>query len=124
MQKAKRIRKVMGGAMRQIGFMAAAGLYAIQNNVERLANDHQKAKEIANALKKQSYIYKVEPVETNIVIFYLQDNLSITEFMDSLSKLGVKISSMGQGKLRIVTHLDYTDVQHLRFKEILDKLKF
>lgn len=124
MQKARRIRKVMGGAMRQIGFMAAAGLYAINNNVERLAIDHQKAKEIANTLKKQTYIYKVEPVETNIVIFYLKENIPITDFISKLNDLNVKISSMGQGKLRIVTHLDYTDEQHHHFLEILSELKF
>ncbi len=115
MKKARRIRKVFGGAMRQIGFMAAAGLYGIKNNVERLTEDHQKAKEIAEALASQPYISKVEPTETNIVIFYLSKGLSQEVFLQKMNKLGIKISNMGQGKLRIVTHLDYTIENHTRF---------
>ena len=69
MKKAMRVRKVLGGGMRQIGFMAAAGLYALENNVERLAEDHQRAQELAKTLSEQAYVKEVEPVETNIIIF-------------------------------------------------------
>ncbi len=120
MKKARRIRKVFGGAMRQIGFMAAAGLYGITNHVERLQEDHKKAKEIAEALQKQEYINKVEPTETNIIIFYLTQGISQEVFLSKMNDLGVKISSMGQGKLRIVTHLDYTQDKHARFLEIIN----
>ena len=119
MKKARRIRKVFGGAMRQIGFMAAAGLYGIKNNVDRLTEDHQKAKEIAEALASQPYISKVEPTETNIIIFYLSENISQEEFLANMNTKSVKISSMGQGKLRIVTHLDYTEEKHTRFMKII-----
>jgi Threonine aldolase len=119
MKKAIRIRKIFGGGMRQIGFMAAAGIYALDHHIDRMAEDHQRASEIALTLKKQTYIKDVEPTETNIIIFYLVDGLSEERFMNDLSQKNVKISSMGQGKLRIVTHYDYTAEMHGRFLEIL-----
>ena len=119
MKKAMRVRKILGGGMRQIGFMAAAGIYALDNHVERLAEDHQKAKEIAETLSQQLYVKSVEPTETNIVIFYLSEGISEEKFMDDLLQKNIKISGMGQGKLRIVTHLDYTEEMHTKFLEIL-----
>ena len=121
MQNAMRVRKVLGGGMRQIGFMAAAGLYAFENHIERLAEDHKKASEIADVLSQQTYVSKVEPTETNIVIFYLKETFSEEKFMDDLQKQDIIISNMGQGKLRVVTHLDYTDAMHERFLDILSK---
>lgn len=123
MKKAMRVRKVLGGGMRQIGFMAAAGIYALDNNVERLAEDHRKAAEISEMLLKLPYVKKVEPTESNIVIFYLAEGISEEKFMDDLLQKNVKISAMGQGKLRIVTHLDYTDEMHGNFLEILKNYK-
>jgi threonine aldolase len=123
MQKAMRVRKVLGGGMRQIGFMAAAGIYALDNHVQRLAEDHKKASEIAEILSKQPFVKKVEPTETNIVIFYLSKGISEEKFMQDLLQKNIKISGMGQGKLRIVTHLDYTDEMHEKFLEILKNYK-
>ena len=120
MANAIRVRKILGGGMRQVGYMAAAGLYAMENHVQRLAIDHQRASEIASKLQKMSYVKKVEPTETNIVIFTLSDSVSETKFMEDLHKQGVRISNMGQGMLRIVTHLDYTDAMHDRFLTILE----
>lgn len=119
MQHAIRIRKILGGGMRQVGFMAAAGLYALDNNVERLAEDHKKALEIANVLSHASYILKVEPTETNIVIFYLVDGVTEEKFIDDLATEEIRISAMGQGKLRVVTHLDYTNEMHDKFLLVL-----
>ncbi|MDP2687123.1 MAG: GntG family PLP-dependent aldolase [Aequorivita sp.] len=119
MKKAMRVRKVLGGGMRQIGFMAAAGVYALDNHVQRLGEDHKKATEISEVLAQQSYIKKVEPTETNIVIFYLSEEISEEKFMQDLLQKNIKISGMGQGKLRIVTHLDYTDGMHENFLQIL-----
>jgi len=121
MKNAIRIRKILGGGMRQVGYMAGAALYAFDNHVERLADDHQRALEIALVLKRQSYVSKVEPTETNIVIFYLSEGISETKFMTDLEEKGVRISAMGQGKLRIVTHLDYTQEMHGSFIAILEK---
>lgn len=120
MKKAMRVRKVLGGGMRQIGFMAAAGIYALDNHLDRLAEDHKKASEISENLSKLSYIKKVEPTETNIVIFYLSEDVSEEKFMKDLLQKNIKISSMGQGKLRIVTHLDYTDQMHKTFLQVLN----
>ncbi|GHC52291.1 threonine aldolase family protein [Ulvibacter litoralis] len=123
MQKAIRVRKVLGGGMRQVGIIAAAGLYALDTNVNRLAEDHRKASEIAETLQKQTYVKEVEPTETNIVIFYLTDAVSEEKFMDDLLQKNIKISNMGQGKLRIVTHLDYTDPMHELFLKTLNTYK-
>lgn len=122
MKNAMRVRKVLGGGMRQIGFMAAAGLYALENNIERLAEDHQKAKELGKVLAEQAYVKEVEPIETNIVIFYLNDTIKETKFLKKLEEKGIIISAMGQGKLRIVTHLDYTDEMHQEFMSVLKNL--
>ncbi|WP_313113657.1 threonine aldolase family protein [Aequorivita sediminis] len=120
MKKAMRVRKVLGGGMRQIGFMAAAGIYALDNHLERLGEDHKKALEIAEVLSKQSFVKNVEPTETNIVIFYLSEAISEEKFMTDLLQKNIKISAMGQGKLRIVTHLDYTDQMHSKFLETIN----
>ena len=120
MKKAMRVRKVLGGGMRQIGFMAAAGIYALDNHLERLEEDHKKASEIAEVLSKQSFVKNVEPTETNIVIFYLSEEISEEKFMADLLQKNIKISAMGQGKLRIVTHLDYTDQMHSKFLETIN----
>lgn len=124
MKNAMRVRKVLGGGMRQVGFMAASGIYALDNHVDRLADDHRRAFEIGETLRAQAYIKEVEPVETNIVIFYLQNPSDEPVFMKALEKEHIRISNMGQGKLRIVTHLDYSEEMHLRFQEVLSGLKF
>ena len=123
MKNAMRVRKVLGGGMRQVGFMAAAGIYALENNVERLAEDHRRASELGKTLREQDYVAEVEPVETNIVIFYLKNSADESAFMEALKKEKIRISNMGQGKLRIVTHLDYSEEMHDRFREVLRKIK-
>ncbi|MBO3117558.1 threonine aldolase [Winogradskyella sp. DF17] len=122
MQKAVRVRKILGGGMRQVGFAAAAGLYALDNHFERLADDHKKATEIGQLLSKHSAIEKVEPIETNIIIFELKKHIDESQFLDSLTEKGIKIIGMGSNKLRMVTHLDYTDKLHDRFLEIIENL--
>jgi len=119
MENAIRVRKVLGGGMRQVGFMAAAGIYALDHHVERLSEDHKRALEIASLLAEMKYIYKVEPTETNIVIFYLEESLSEDTFMSDLKEQGILISNMGNGKLRVVTHLDYTEEMHANFLKVL-----
>ena len=123
MDKALRIRKILGGGMRQAGYLAAAALYALDHNRSRLADDHKKAFEIGVALENLPFIKKVEPIETNIVIFEIEEG-SITEavFLDKLLEQGISIIGMGQGKLRMVTHLDYTYEMHAIFLNSLKKL--
>lgn len=111
--QALRIRKILGGGMRQAGFMAAAGIYALDYQIDRLAEDHKKAKEIGAVLQGLSFISKVEPLETNIIIFEInEDYLSVEDFIEKLSKKDIQIIGMGGSKLRIVTHMDYTDQMH------------
>lgn len=118
--KAIRIRKIFGGGMRQSGYLAAAGIYALENNVERLAEDHKKAGEIGEVLQSLDFIKKVEPIETNIIIFEIDESKMSSEvFLEKLTENQVSIIGMGQGKLRIVTHLDYTDDMHGHFLKIL-----
>ena len=110
--KALRIRKLLGGAMRQVGFLAAAGIYALDNHVERLAEDHKKAKEIGRVLEEVTYVTKVEKIETNIVIFYVDDKIGDTNFIQKMAAKKILLTPMGEGKIRIVTHLDYTNEMH------------
>lgn len=122
MKNAIRVRKVLGGGMRQVGFMAAAGIYALDNHLVQLKRDNERASEIAEVLSSLDYIGKVEPVETNIIIFYLKDADNEKAFMDKLSESNIRISNMGQGKLRIVTHLDYSEEMHHHFLSILQNI--
>jgi threonine aldolase len=122
MKNAIRIRKILGGGMRQGGFLAAAGLYALENNIERLAEDHKKAKELEVALAKSTFVKKVEPVETNIVIFELNNKYSEKIFLEALSDKKIKIIGMGSNKLRLVTHLNYNDNQHDRVLKVIGEL--
>lgn len=123
MKNAMRVRKVLGGGMRQVGFMAAAGIYALDHNVERLSEDHRRAREIGEVLREQDYVNEVEPVETNIVIFYLNKSMPEAIFMKQLQEENIRISNMGQGKLRVVTHLDYSEEMHRKFLEVLRSIK-
>ena len=84
--KALRIRKLFGGAMRQAGFLAAAAIYALDNNLERLAEDHQRAKKIGTVLESCSFIKTVEPIETNIVIFYTNDTIDENDFVTKMAQ--------------------------------------
>ena len=119
MNKALRIRKMLGGGMRQIGALAAAASYALDHQFDRLKDDHQKANAIAAALEQLGAVSSVEPVETNIVIFKLNSSRPETVFLDHLKAHDILVSDMGSGKLRMVTHLDYTDAMHARLLEIL-----
>jgi threonine aldolase len=110
--KALRIRKLFGGGMRQAGFLAAAAIYALDHQVERLAEDHQKAKEIGVVLESLSYVTKVETIETNIIIFYVNEKIGAANFINKMKDKNILLTPMGEGRIRIVTHLDYTDKMH------------
>jgi len=119
--KARRVRKVIGGGMRQVGMLAAAGIYALENNIERLAVDHHHADLLAEALSNCSWIDKVMDVETNIVIGYMKESFQNTNFVDKLHKLGVSIVSFGKGRIRMVTHLD---ISKKDIEKVISLLKF
>lgn len=122
--RAMRVRKIFGGGMRQAGYLAGAGLYALKNNIARLADDHRRAAELGAALTKLPWVQKVEPIETNIVIFQVIQNLTEIEVIDKLKQKNILIISMGQGKLRMVTHLDYREVMHTYVLDALEKITF
>ena len=122
MEKAIRIRKMLGGGMRQVGVMAAAGLYALDHHRKRLSEDHQKANEIGQILQNKSYVAKLQPIETNILIFELASHINADQFILNLEKKGVLISNMGGGKLRMVTHLDYNLEMHEKLIETLESI--
>ena len=95
-----------------MGFLASACDYALNHHVERLAEDHQKAKEIGAVLKTVSYVTKVETIETNIVIFYVDTAIGDENFIKRMKDQKILLTPMGEGKIRIVTHLDYTNEMH------------
>lgn len=106
---ANRIRKRFGGGMRQAGYLAAAGIYALDHHIERLADDHKRASELGRALGEHPCVAKVKPVETNIVIFELKPEFNAQEWMRKLGELDIQIIAMSPTLLRMVTHLDVTD---------------
>jgi threonine aldolase len=124
MHRALRIRKIFGGNLRQSGYLAAAGIYALQNNINRLDEDHRRAKELGSALQQCSWVAVVEPVETNIVVFSAQPHVKDQDVIEKLKQKGIAISLLAKGKLRIVTHLDYRQVMHEYVLEVLGKLEF
>ena len=121
MEKSIYLRKLFGGNMRQVGYLAAAGMYALDHHIDRLAEDHKKAKEIGALLSELSIIAKVEPIETNIVIFELEPHVDESEFLQQLSNKNIRIIGMGSNKLRMVTHLDYSNAKHERLLEVLNE---
>ena len=120
--KALRVRKVFGGGMRQAGFLAAAGIYALDHHRERLKEDHKKAREIEAILSEKDFIASVSPVDTNIIIFELNESVLDAEaFIHKMDENNIRLISMGSGKLRLVTHLNYTDEMHGHFLSILNR---
>jgi threonine aldolase len=113
--KARRYRKVMGGGMRQAGYLAAAGLHALHHHVARLQEDHVKAAALEKALLSCEFIERVLPAETNIVIFQLKANVPADRFTAHLQANHIKASVMGNGMYRMVMHLDVDNeqVQHV-----------
>jgi threonine aldolase len=118
-KKARRVRKVFGGGMRQAGFLAAAGIYALDNNVNRLTEDHQRAKHIETILTELPYVESSLPVDTNIIIFNLSPNLKLEVFESKLKEQGIKMSAFGKQTVRFVTHLDFTDEMLMKLESVL-----
>ncbi len=121
-KRAKRIRKVMGGAWRQAGYIAAAGHYALDHHVNRLAEDHNKAKEIAKVLETLDYVEEVYPCETNILIFKLTNKYDNKSFIQQLADHEVHAFGFGPQLIRFVTHLDFTDDHMDQLLKVLKKL--
>ena len=116
-KKARRIRKVFGGAMRQGGIIAAAGIYALKNNIERLKHDHDHAKQIGNAIAKNSMAKSVFPVETNIIIF--ETVAAAAEIVEKLKKKNILCYATAPDRVRLVIHLDITEEMVSKTIEII-----
>jgi threonine aldolase len=107
--EARRVRKVFGGGMRQAGYLAAAGIYALDHHVERLKEDHERAEILASVLATCHFVAEVMPVETNILVFKLQDSVKDSDFLASLNSQGLTGIGFGPQTIRFVTHLDFDD---------------
>lgn len=123
-RQARRVRKFFGGGMRQAGYLAAAGMYALEHHVERLKEDHVRAREIGKVLEEQSYVSKALPVDTNIVIFELVHDLPADQFLARLMEHDVKAVPFGPTEVRFVTHLDFDDHMLERTIDVLKRLAF
>jgi threonine aldolase len=120
-QHARRIRKVLGGGMRQAGILASAGLYALENHLDRLREDNQLAKYLESILNASNTIKEVWPVESNIVIFEVQDSISVQIFLDHLSGYDIKAFQVGPKHVRFVTHLDLPSDSAERLNQALSE---
>ena len=110
--------------MRQAGYLAAAGLYALEHHRERLAEDHRRALEIGRLLETRDFVRYVAPVETNIVIFELDPDFATdAQMVAALNARGIRLIGMGEGKLRLVTHLDYNEDMHAYTLSVLDEIR-
>jgi threonine aldolase len=121
-KKARRVRKVFGGGMRQAGYLAAAGIYALENNIARLADDHAHAHKIAAALSKKDFIGKIMPVETNIVIFEVMGSYKAQELCDRLKLDDILCLAISPTQVRMVTHLDVTPEMVSKLVSVIDSL--
>jgi threonine aldolase len=118
--EAWRLKQMMGGALRQAGIVAAAGLYALDHNVERLAEDHNNARRLADGIAElPGASIDASEVETNIVIFEVDDPAGVVA---ALAADGVEMSQFGPGRIRAVTHMDVDREGVDRALEVLGRL--
>ncbi len=117
--KARKVRKALGGGMRQVGYLAAAGIYALEFHIDRLKEDHIHAQQINSILYQCSYVASIKPVHTNIVIFDLKKELTAIDFANILKKKNITVSIFGPQTIRMVTHLDITDDMISKVSEVL-----
>lgn len=121
-KKARRYRKVFGGAMRQAGYLAAAGIYALDNNVQRLKEDHRNAQVIKSIVEKLPVVKEVLPVHTNIVIFNLHEQWTSADFLAKIKEAGILGVSFGPHTVRLTTHLDFSKEMLNEFEQKITKL--
>ena len=117
--RARRIRKVFGGGMRQAGFLAAAGLYALDHHIDRLAEDHRHARELAETLRGRDFVGDILPVETNIVIFTVKGRYTAASLAETLRGHDIFTVAIAPTQIRMVTHLDISPEMIRRVSETL-----
>ncbi len=106
---ARRVRKVFGGGMRQGGYLAAAGVYALDHHIKRLGEDHKRAREIGKVLEQLEWIESVKPVDTNIIIFEIEEKRTPEDVLKKLAEKNIRALKFGPREIRMVTHLDFDD---------------
>ncbi|RYZ50200.1 MAG: aminotransferase class I/II-fold pyridoxal phosphate-dependent enzyme, partial [Chitinophagaceae bacterium] len=121
-KKARRVRKVFGGGMRQAGYLAAAGIYALQNNISRLEEDHRRARLLAEALQEKDFVGTVLPVETNIIIFSVKGRFDPKSLVARMKEEGILWYPISPTQVRIVTHLDVSPEMIERTIDIIKSL--
>jgi threonine aldolase len=121
-KKARRIRKVLGGGMRQAGYLAAAGIYALENHVERLAIDNKRARKMGQILEGLSYVENVRPVQSNILIFDVKSPWTADSFLKALAKENILVVAFGPQTVRFVTHLNIKEAMVERVLEVVKSL--
>lgn len=121
--QARRVRKRFGGGWRQSGYLAAAGIYALDHHVEILKEDHRRAKELGQLFSSLSIVKDVYPVETNIVIFTLDEKFLANDIVHQWMQLGLKTSPFGKHQIRLVTHLDFDDDDLEATRQVLKQFK-
>jgi len=121
-KKARRVRKAFGGGMRQAGFIAAAGIYALENNINRLEEDHIHAKKIAEAISKKEFVKMVLPVETNIIIFELDDTITAPNLVSKLKLENILGYAISPNRVRLVLHLDINEQMVNKTIEVFNSL--
>jgi threonine aldolase len=107
-KKARRVRKVFGGGMRQAGYLAASGIYALENHINRLAEDHENARKIAAAVAKKDFAGNMLPVETNIIIFEIKPPFQAKQIAETLKKHNILTIAISPTQIRMVLHLNVT----------------
>lgn len=117
--KARRVRKVLGGGMRQAGYLAAACIYALENNMERLKDDHRRANQLANMFEDKMYVENIISAGTNIVIVSISQDKSLTELLKGWKQKGLLAVPFGANNIRLVTHLNFTDDMLQKVAKIL-----
>ncbi|HMX38713.1 MAG TPA: GntG family PLP-dependent aldolase [Saprospiraceae bacterium] len=118
-REARRVRKVMGGGMRQAGYLAAAGIYALDHQVERLRDDHDRARQLAQVLAALPWVGDIRPVQTNILIFDVHPALTPAQVLAHLKSQGILASAFGPQTIRFVLHLDVSQPMVDRVGEVL-----
>jgi threonine aldolase len=121
-RQARRVRKVFGGGMRQAGFMAAAGVYALENHIGRLADDHTHARRIASALEKKKFVRSIMPVETNIIIFEVEGDGCAKALAQRLREKDILAIAISANQIRFVTHLDITSDMVDKVVSVIEQL--
>ncbi|GAB4036139.1 threonine aldolase family protein [Spirosoma gilvum] len=119
--QARRYRKLMGGGWRQAGFLAAAGIYALDHHIDRLRQDHTRARRIGALLEQLPEVEEILPIDTNIVIFRLPETILATDYVSSLATKGIRSVAFGKHLVRFVTHLDFTDEMLAEMELILNR---